>query len=49
MEEILYTDERMKIMTNTGIKTIAGSGNHDETIGGFIVQGLNEAFGIEIQ
>lgn len=42
------TQEEVQFLESKNATVLAGDGNHDETFYEFIVQGLNDAFGIEI-
>lgn len=43
------TDPEVQFLESKNVNIIAGSGDHDETISDFIIQGFSEAFGIELQ
>lgn len=43
------TEAEIDFLQSKNVNIIAGSGNHDETINDFIIQGFNEAFGIQLQ
>lgn len=43
------TDPEVQFLESKNVNIIVGSGDHDETISDFIIQGFSEAFGIELQ
>ncbi len=43
------TDNEIQFLESKNVNIITGNGNHDETIGDFLLQGFSEAFGIEMQ
>ena len=43
------TDSEVQFLESKNVNIIAGSGDHDDTISDFIIQGFSEAFGIELQ
>ncbi|WP_282085059.1 hypothetical protein [Aquimarina algiphila] len=43
------TDSEIEFLQSKNVNLITSSGNHDDTINDFVVQGFNEAFGIQLQ